>query len=106
MNYLNNCLSVISCIISDSESSSAVNLKLHEYSESIIARLGVPCREYGVSVISIVLHGSSNTISTLSGALGKIPGVKVKSVQVKVGEQGTDNSDVHAAAQFADGKIE
>lgn len=84
---MNHCLSVISCIISDPESSPAVNTKLHEYSEFIIARLGVPCREYGVSVISIVLHGSSNTISSLAGALGKIPGVKVKSVQVKVDEQ-------------------
>lgn len=91
MSFLNNCLSVISCIISDPEASSAVNEKLHEYSEFIIARLGVPCRDYGVSVISIVLSGSSNTISTLSGALGKIPGVKTKSVQVRLDERSPSN---------------
>lgn len=86
---MNDCLSVISCIISDNNAAAIVNQKLHEYSDHIIARLGVPCRDYGVSVISIVLHGTSNTVSSLSGSLGRIPGVKVKSVQVKVEQDNT-----------------
>ncbi|MCB7318173.1 TM1266 family iron-only hydrogenase system putative regulator [Lacrimispora sp. 210928-DFI.3.58] len=75
-------LAVISCIISNPESVHAVNEKFHLQSQSIIARLGVPCREYGVSVISVVMHGTQNQISSFAGDLGKVDGVKVKSVQV------------------------
>lgn len=49
-------LAVISCIISDPQSVSVMNEKLHLHASMIIARLGVPCREYGVSVVSVVLH--------------------------------------------------
>lgn len=75
-------LAVISCIIKNMDSVSLVNEKLHEHSALIIARLGVPCREYGVSVISVVAHGTQNEINSFAGTLGKISGVKVKSIQV------------------------
>ena len=75
-------LAVISCIISDPQSVSVMNEKLH--ASMIIARLGVPCREYGVSVVSVVLHGTQNEISSFAGDLGKVKGVKVKSIQVPV----------------------
>ena len=77
-------LAVISCIISDPESVSIMNEKLHLRAHMIIARLGVPCREYGVSVVSVVLHGTQNEISSFAGDLGKVKGVKVKSIQVPV----------------------
>ena len=64
-------LAVISCIISNPESVAMVNEKLHLQSSMIIARLGVPCREYGVSVISIVMHGTQNQISSFAGDRGK-----------------------------------
>lgn len=77
-------LAVISCIFSNPDSVATVNEKLHRQSGLIIARLGVPCREYGVSVISLVIHGAQNQISSFAGGLGKVEGVKVKSVQVPV----------------------
>lgn len=60
-------LAVISCIISDPQSVSVMNEKLHLHASMIIARLGVPCREYGVSVVSVVLHGTQNEISSFAG---------------------------------------
>lgn len=77
-------IAVISCIISSSDAVSAVNEQLHAHSDRIIARLGVPCRDYGVSVVSIVYHGTQNQISSLAGELGKIRGVRAKSVQVQI----------------------
>ena len=59
-------LAVISCIISDPQSVSVMNEKLHLHASMIIARLGVPCREYGVSVVSVVLHGLPAVIHWLS----------------------------------------
>ena len=70
-------LAVISCII---------NHKLHQQSSLIIARLGVPCREYGVSVISLIMHGTQNQISSFAGELGKVDGIRVKSIQVPVNQ--------------------
>lgn len=80
-------LAVISCIISNPDSIAAVNEKFHKQADWIIARLGVPCREYGVSVISVVMHGTQNQISAFAGDLGKVSGVKVKSVQIPVQEK-------------------
>ena len=88
-------LAVISCIISDPESVSIMNEKLHLRAHMIIARLGVPCREYGVSVVSVVLHGTQNEISSFAGDLGKVKGVKVKSIQVPVTDPLPENTDSH-----------
>ena len=75
-------LAVISLIISNP--GSVATVKFHLQSSLIIARLGVPCREYGVSVISVVMHATQNKISSFAGDLGKVDGVKVKSIQVPV----------------------
>ena len=64
-------LAVISCIISDPESVSIMNEKLHLRAHMIIARLGVPCREYGVSVVSVVLHGPRMRSAPLQEILEK-----------------------------------
>ena len=71
-------LAVISLIISNPDSVATVNEKFHLQSSLI------PCREYGVSVISVVMHGTQNQISSFAGDLGKVDGVKVKSIQVPV----------------------
>ena len=79
-------LAVISCIISNPNSVAIINHKLHQQSSLIIARLGVPCREYGVSVISLIMHGTQNQISSFAGEVGKVDGIRVKSIQVPVNQ--------------------
>ena len=93
-------LAVISCIISNPDSVATVNEKFHLQSGLIIARLGVPCRDYGVSVISVVLHGTQNQISSFAGDLGKVDGVKVKSIQV-AGEQVKERETNHGTFGMA-----
>ena len=41
---------------------------------------GVPYRERGVSVISVIIDADHDSISTLSGKLGMIQGVSTKTV--------------------------
>ena len=48
-------IAVLAVIINELESSEKVNLVLHEYSGIIIGRMGIPYRERGVSVISVVV---------------------------------------------------
>jgi len=61
-----------------------VNTILHEYAELIIGRLGVPYRERGVSVITLIVDGSNDEISALTGKLGRVSGATVKSMITKL----------------------
>ena len=71
-------VAVISIIVENGEMVETLNSILHEYGEYIIGRMGIPYRERGVSIISIALDAPQNTISTLSGTIGNLPGVSVK----------------------------
>ena len=69
-------IAVLAVIINELESSEKVNLVLHEYSGIIIGRMGIPYRERGVSVISVVVDTDTDTISAITGKLGKIKKIK------------------------------
>lgn len=71
-------IALIGIIVEDLEASATVNELLHQYSDSIVGRLGIPYREKGVSIMSIVIDASHQDISTLSGKLGMIKGISVK----------------------------
>jgi len=77
-------IGVVGIVVENIEETGKVNEYLHEYSHLIIGRLGVPYKEKNLSVISILVDGSSDDISALTGKLGKISGIKVKSALTKV----------------------
>lgn len=56
-----------------------VNQLLTEFGEIIVGRLGVPYRVAGVSVIALIVDGTTDEVGALTGRLGQIPGVVVKS---------------------------
>ena len=60
------------------ESGSAVQEVLSQYSPIIIGRMGIPYRERGISVISIIVEGDTDQIGALTGKLGNLKGVTVK----------------------------
>ncbi len=78
-----NRVAIISMIISDEASVPAVNSLLHEYGKFIQGRMGLPYRERGLSIISVVVDAPADTISTISGKLGRLKGVTSKSVYSK-----------------------
>ena len=71
-------VAVISIIIEDPESVQAVNDLLHQYSEFIIGRMGIPYREKGISIISIAMDAPQDKISALSGKIGRLSDVSAK----------------------------
>jgi len=71
-------VAVMSIIVENPEMAQSVNALLHEYSEYIIGRMGIPYRKRKVSIISVALDAPQNTIATLSGRIGKLRGVSVK----------------------------
>lgn len=73
-------IAILGIIVEDADSVERVNELLHEYREYIIGRMGMPYRERGISVISIVMDTDTNTVSALSGKLGMVSGVSAKAV--------------------------
>ncbi len=57
-----------------------INSAISEHSDLIIGRQGIPLRDRSTNVISLVMEGNTDRIGSLTGKLGRMPGVKVKSV--------------------------
>ncbi|KJZ86151.1 Urea ABC transporter, substrate binding protein UrtA [Clostridium sp. IBUN13A] len=76
-------IALIGIIVEDSNEIEKLNLILHEYSTYIIGRMGIPYKEKDVCVISIVIDASNDVISSLSGKLGMIKGISVKTMYSK-----------------------
>ena len=75
---MNTRVAVISIILTNNTYVLEVNQILSNYSEYVIARLGLPYKQKNINIICIVLDADQNTINTLSGRLGKIDGIAVK----------------------------
>ena len=73
----------ISILISNRDIVSQVNLLLSEFAEIILARQGLPLRDYGIHCISLIVEGTTDQISALTGKLGRLPDVEAKSMVAK-----------------------
>ena len=71
-------VAVIRIIVEKKDSVEHLNSILHDYSEYIIGRMGIPYRQRKINIISIALDAPQNIISTLSGKIGKLEGVSAK----------------------------
>ena len=77
-------IAIIAIIVEDLSATEKMNEVLHEYSEFIIGRMGLPYRERNISIISIAIDATNETINALSGKLGNIDGITAKAVFSKV----------------------
>ena len=80
---MENRIAILGIFIEDNAQSGQVNALLHDYSEYVVGRLGVPYRERKLSVICGVLDAPNDIISALSGKLGRLSGVKAKAQYAK-----------------------
>lgn len=71
-------IAVISIIVEKPDASAALNELLHQYSQYIIGRMGIPYRHRGVNIISVAMEAPQDAISALSGKLGRMDGVSAK----------------------------
>lgn len=76
-------IALVGIIVEDETSAADVNVLLHEYGSYIIGRMGLPYRQKGVNIISVVMDAENNVISSLAGKLGMIKGISVKTVYSK-----------------------
>lgn len=75
---------IIGIFIKDFDAVPMVNGILHDYAEDIIGRIGIPYRQKGLHVISIILSTTPDRISALSGRLGRMEGVTAKAMQANL----------------------
>lgn len=68
--------------VENRENVQLLNEVISNHSQIIIGRQGLP-RSNGQSVISLVLEGTTDQIGSLTGQLGRIKGIQVKSVLLK-----------------------
>lgn len=71
-------VAVMSIVVENTDAVEELNGILHEYGEHIIGRMGLPYRRRKVHIISIALDAPQDTISALSGRVGSLNGVSVK----------------------------
>ena len=79
-------LGFVGIIIEDrEENASAVNELLGHFGGIIVARMGVPYEKRSCSAITLIVDASTDELGTLTGKLGALPGVSVKSMLSKKG---------------------
>ena len=77
-------IAMIAIVVEDRECTVALNDVLHEYGKYVIGRMGIPYREKSVSLISVALDAPMDVISAMTGKLGNIQGLTVKTAYSKV----------------------
>ncbi|HIS99962.1 MAG TPA: iron-only hydrogenase system regulator [Candidatus Faecaligallichristensenella faecipullorum] len=81
---MENRIALIGIIVEDLEAAPAVNAVLHEFARHVVGRMGIPCPERHLSIISVVIDAPADIINALGGRLGRIPGISVKSQMARL----------------------
>ncbi len=71
-------IAVIGIIIENTDSVEKLNALLHDYSKYIISRMGLPYRQKNINVVSIAIDAPQDETASLTGKIGKLDGVSVK----------------------------
>ena len=75
----------------------AINELISQFGDDIIGRLGLPYPERGVNIITLITDSSVERFCALTGKLGKLPGVQVRSLMAKTPAQGAARDDAAPA---------
>lgn len=77
-------LGVIGIVIENRQVAEQVNKILSEHGDMIIGRMGLPHQEKEISLIALIVDGTTDQLGSLTGKLGSIPQVTVKSALTKI----------------------
>ena len=75
-------LGFIGIVLDRKDSIEEVNRILSGFANLFRGRIGVPNREDGTAVIGLITEGTNDEIGALTGKLGNLPGIVVKSAIV------------------------
>lgn len=78
-------VAVVGIIVEKNDSAERINEILHEYGEFIVGRMGIPYRKRNICIISVVADAPQSVISAMTGKIGRVDGVSVKTAYSAVG---------------------
>ena len=73
-------IALIGIIVENPDSVEQLNHLLHEYGSFIVGRMGIPYEKKSVNIISVAIDAPQDIISALSGRIGRLDGIGVKTV--------------------------
>ena len=73
-------IALIGIIVENPDSVEQLNHLLHEYGSFIVGRMGIPYEKKKVNIISMAIDAPQDIISALSGRIGRLDGIGVKTV--------------------------
>ncbi len=71
-------VAIIGIILENKDNVETLNSILHDYSNRIIGRMGMPYKEKAINIITIIIDAPQDEINTLSGKIGKLFGITSK----------------------------
>ena len=71
-------VAVVGILVEKNDSAEMINVILHEYGRYIVGRMGIPYRERNICIISVVADAPQSVISAMTGKIGRVDGVNVK----------------------------
>ena len=78
-------IGTITVIITNRAAQAAqVNAILSEYGDAIIGRMGLPYPARGLHIIALIVHASTDVVGALTGKLGALEGIEVRSALARV----------------------
>ena len=77
-------VALMSIIVEQKDSVRELNELLHCYGDYVVGRMGIPYPKRGIHIISIALDAPEDVISALSGKIGKLVGISVKTAYSSV----------------------
>ncbi len=77
-------VALLGIVVEDTASAAQLNALLHEYREYIVGRMGIPYHKKGINIISVAMDAPADAISSLSGKIGLLDGVSIKTVYSKI----------------------
>ena len=75
---------VMGIVVENTDSVERLNTLLHEYGSYIIGRMGIPYRARNINIVSIAIDAPQDVISALSGKIGNLDGISVKTAYSNV----------------------
>lgn len=81
-------IGVIAVLVIDNSVVGRLNEVISSHGDIILGRQGMPLRDKGINIISLIVEGTTDQIGALTGKIGRLPRAHVKSVLTNYKESG------------------
>jgi len=76
-------VAIMGIIVEERDSVPRLNALLSEYGDFIIGRMGIPYEKKNISIVSVAIDAPQDKIAALSGKIGALNGISVKTAYSK-----------------------